>query len=427
MIHSAVPGRYCGILVAIASILVGLSDFACAFSGAPLLPFASSGSRLGRSSTVAVFSSTLDLGTEAVEAASAGALAASKDRAVTLLDSALKRDEAAATTIIEEIQLLRSTGGDADRFLDGILSVVDTSRLPIWTRIRPLAYFSRRARRAAMRRVLDLSAPEVEGEVDVDEAEKRNRRRSFSVLLRTLAETEETGASRRKSSIIAIERYARREARDEASAQDMVNRLPGGLETPKYSVLATRSKRKGGYEIRRYEPYSMCTVQMTKPRPADSAKTDAKISNPQLSGASSFGALAGYLFGKNSDSKAMKMTTPVLTVGDEEIDKAMSFILPSDYWAEGADSQAPKPLDGSGVQIERDEGGTRAAIMFGGDSSKAVVERKKAQLLEGLEKDDEYEIADGGLVILAQYNDPFTPPWKRRNEVAVSVAARAKE
>ena len=109
MIHSAVPGRYCGILVAIASILVGLSDFACAFSGAPLLPFASSGSRLGRSSTVAVFSSTLDLGTEAVEAASAGALAASKDRAVTLLDSALKRDEAAATTIIEEIQLLRST------------------------------------------------------------------------------------------------------------------------------------------------------------------------------------------------------------------------------------------------------------------------------------------------------------------------------
>ena len=121
------------------------------------------------------------------------------------------------------------------------------------------------------------------------------------------------------------------------------------------------------------------------------------------------------------------MTTPVLTVGDEEIDKTMSFILPSDYWAEGADSQAPKPLDGSGVQIERDEGGTRAAIMFGGYSSKAVVERKKAQLLEGLEKDDEYEIADGGLVILAQYNDPFTPPWKRRNEVAVSVAARAKE
>ena len=52
---------------------------------------------------------------------------------------------------------------------------------------------------------------------------------------------------------------------------------------------------------------------MSKPR-EDPSKTDAEIANPQLKGASGFGALAGYLFGKNEHATAMKMTTPVFTV-----------------------------------------------------------------------------------------------------------------
>lgn len=49
---------------------------------------------------------------------------------------------------------------------------------------------------------------------------------------------------------------------------------------------------------------------MNPPHPkiiAEREQPDAKIFESQLSGASSFGTLAGYLFGKNSDSIAMKM------------------------------------------------------------------------------------------------------------------------
>mmetsp|Transcript_22126 Transcript_22126/g.45249 ORF Transcript_22126/g.45249 Transcript_22126/m.45249 type:complete len:104 (+) Transcript_22126:510-821(+) len=73
----------------------------------------------------------------------------------------------------------------------------------------------------------------------------------------------------------------------------------------------------------------------------------AKLSNPQLSGATSFGALAGYLFGKNEQSKAMKMTTPVFTEGEGDL-KKMSFVLPSDYWTDGGVNEAPKPLSDNG-------------------------------------------------------------------------------
>ena len=70
------------------------------------------------------------------------------------------------------------------------------------------------------------------------------------------------------------------------------------------------------------------------------------------------------------------------------------------------------------------------AFVTGGFASKADVEEKKLKLLESLRSDGEYKIEekDGGSssssATLAQYNDPFTPPWKRRNEVSVPVVPR---
>jgi len=203
----------------------------------------------------------------------------------------------------------------------------------------------------------------------------------------------------------------------------MLKRTPSDLETPKYRVLASR---KNGLEIRRNEQFSVCSVTM-KELSGNTSGSDkesaAKLSNPQLSGATSFGALAGYLFGKNEQSKAMKMTTPVFTEGEGDL-KKMSFVLPSDYWTDGSVNEAPKPLSDSAVKVASVEGCERAVLAFGGFGRKADVAVQSKKLRDMLEMDKEWMVVGDAPVTLAQYNDPFTPPWKRRNEVSVPVVLR---
>jgi len=363
------------------------------------------------------------------------------------LDEGLAGNVTGASTILGELSSLRESGrqGDANDLVSALLSIIDddsdkSTFMPL-VRLRPLARFSRRARRASLRRVLRLSTPTMDDADDQEDPEAAlgSRKRALTILLRTLATPEEgnDGGSAPSNSnfarrlkrkqfaqvprIVSIERVARREAKAGATMEDMDSRLPPGLETPKYEVLA---RRGNGYEVRRYDGYSLCTVSMNAARPSDSTRTDAKISNPQLAGASSFGALAGYLFGKNDKSLSMKMTTPVVTTGQEDA-RQMSFVMPSEYWQEDSLNSAPKPFDASGVVLERDAGGDRAVLMFGGFAGKREVEKLKSDLLERLENDREWECQQGIPVALLQYNDPFTPPWKRRNEVSVPVVRKA--
>lgn len=267
---------------------------------------------------------------------------------------------------------------------------------------------------------------------DVDAAQIR-KRRSLFVLLRALAsngeEDERKGdgspgkidGKSRVPPIVQLEKAARREAKSSVNVEDIETRLPQGLETPAYDVL--KRTKKTGYEIRRYQPFSVCSVSMSKPRPQEKSETDAKISSPQLAGASAFGALAGYLFGKNVESTAMKMTTPVISSGEGDA-RQMAFVLPSDFWKEGGLQSAPTPLEGSGVTLIRVGGGEKAAIIFGGFAGKSDVETRTNQLLSELANDKEWKAGPDSKVTLAQYNDPFTPPWKRRNEVFIAVVPR---
>lgn len=119
----------------------------------------------------------------------------------------------------------------------------------------------------------------------------------------------------------------------------------------------------------------------------------------------------------------MKMTTPVLSEGEGD-ERSMSFVLPSDYWKDGAIASAPKPLQDSGVALQTKEREERGVVMFGGFVGKKDVEKRTKQLLDGLAKDKEWIAAKEAKVTLAQYNDPFTPPWKRRNEVSIKVVPR---
>jgi hypothetical protein len=346
-----------------------------------------------------------------------------------------------SSSLLDDLNDIRKNESqeEAETFLNTIITVIDNvdgekeTSLPWWTKLRFTARISRRSRIASLRRVLDLSTPSAEDTESLGndtDAEKRRRRRALVVLLRSLSQTqdddEEAGDSavsngKNGNVIYKIEKVAKRDLKRAASNKDMDSRLPPGLETPKYDVIVKRPLDKGGYEVRNYEAFSVCSVPMKKPRP-DVENTDQKVRNPQLAGASSFGALAGYLFGKNEEQKAMKMTTPVLTQGQGE-EKQMSFVLPSDYWTDDGISAAPTPLQNSLVKVRREEGGCRAAIMFGGFASSKDVNAKKEQLLNGLKSDKEWVPVEDDVTI-AQYNDPFTPPWKRRNEVSVAVKSR---
>ena len=85
----------------------------------------------------------------------------------------------------------------------------------------------------------------------------------------------------------------------------------------------------------------------------------------------------------------------------------------------------PTPLDGS-VTIGKKGGGVLAqskelaCLWFGGFAGAGEVARRKAQLAAAVARHDEWEACEeDGEAYLLQYNDPFTPPWARRNEVSL--------
>ena len=108
------------------------------------------------------------------------------------------------------------------------------------------------------------------------------------------------------------------------------------------------------------------------------------------------------------------MTMPV-AVSDSE----MAFVLPRRF---GED--APAPLDGSTVAIEKVPARLVAAKAFAGLVTEEEVARQKTSLLEALAAAEEAAgvvPVDGGEVSVLQYNSPLTLPWRRRNEIAIVV------
>lgn len=347
-----------------------------------------------------------------------------------IIDDILKGNTTAASTAVNMLMQVRGT--DKMEIYLGDMMPPQKSSLPFWAKL-PLTRFSRRARQLRLRQLLDISTPTADKDDDDDnnaakenveddeESKNRRARRALFILLRNMS------ASSDYNGISNLLATAKKDAKDgNVSSEEMLKRTPSDLETPTYQVLSTK---KGGLEIRRYEKYSVCSVTMKElkqPTAGNSSDKEsaAKLSNPQLSGATSFGALAGYLFGKNEEEKAMKMTTPVFTEGDGD-SKKMSFVLPSDYWKEESVSNAPKPLFDSAVKVSSVDGCDRAVLAFGGFGRKSDVALRTAKLREMLQTDKEWcAVEDDVPVTLAQYNDPFTPPWKRRNEVSIPVMPR---
>ena len=171
--------------------------------------------------------------------------------------------------------------------------------------------------------------------------------------------------------------------------------IPKGLESPTYKV---ERKFEGGLfdeglEVRRYDAYLVAELAEARPD------------------GDSFNVLAGYLFGKNSEDRAMSMTMPV-----EMTDGRMAFVLGSDA------ADAPEPLDDA-VSVTTRESRVVAALAFPGVATPEEIDRQREKL-EGLLADNGLD-ADVDACTILQYNAPYTIPWRRRNEIVVPLAEAA--
>ena len=416
------PPAAAAVLLVLLLVVVGAEGFTQVPPVTPVssTPFQWPSSRLSKKSV----SSTLTSSKTDVVSVDNESSSLSSQKPLLLLDQALYGNTTAASMILEDINQLRrqqqqqqqqskdenttttTTTALVDTYLDGLVPERRPSRWHPW-----FARWFPGARRASLRRTLDRMTPPSEEGARGDETTRR--RRAFLVLLRALTEEDDNNKNNNSTSaslstkrgkipaIRNMERRARQEQKEiyNNNYTDMINRRPEGLETPNYEVLCSLRR---DIEVRKYEPFTVCTVEMQEGKPG------------------AFNSLAGYLFGKNQQSQAMKMTTPVLTQPNNQ---KMSFVLPSDYW--GDIQKAPQPFRESGVELQTKEGEERAVILFGGYASSQQIQKKKDQLFAALnDAKSDWSVKEGDTATVAQYNDPFTPPWKRLNEVSIAVVKR---
>jgi hypothetical protein len=156
-------------------------------------------------------------------------------------------------------------------------------------------------------------------------------------------------------------------------------------ERPPYQIVQSLSSQ---VEIRQYEEQTWIST---------SYQTDD----------ASFPVLASYIFGSNKEEEKVAMTAPVIT------DQKMSFILPRGI----SQNNAPTP-DGQAIDFTTVPARKLATLAFSWWTPQSRVEKKTTELLTILREEG---VETTGQPFLMRYNDPWTPPFLRRNEVAIEV------
>ncbi|UCC92872.1 MAG: heme-binding protein [Thermoplasmata archaeon] len=173
------------------------------------------------------------------------------------------------------------------------------------------------------------------------------------------------------------------------------------VKKAKYTVV----RDLGRVEVRRYEPMVI-----------------AKVDSYRGSG---FNLLFRYITGENRDRSKVAMTAPVISERSDQGERiamtapvytqedSMAFVMPEGYTLE----TTPLPGDDR-VTIEEVPGRYVAALRFSGRWTDSAFEKRSAQLVGTLEREG---IGTVGTVFSMLYNPPFTPPFLRRNEVAIEI------
>jgi hypothetical protein len=237
-------------------------------------------------------------------------------------------------------------------------------------------------------------------------------------LLRALS-TQAASQSRRSIENLAKEvvKYTNPRKSEARNLEEALMTVPD-LETIPYTVI----RQEKDFEIREVESYVVAETVMPGRSGFDFAGSGQ-----------AFNTLAAYLFGKNTKETEMAMTTPVVTqrVQSEGVKMEMttpviqqasgqgqwrmSFVLPAKY-----SEDTPIPKD-STVSIKRLPAKTVAVTVFSGFVTDDDVRKKEVGLRRAILRDGQVRVKANAQPEVAQYNPPFTPPFMRRNELALEV------
>jgi hypothetical protein len=131
-----------------------------------------------------------------------------------------------------------------------------------------------------------------------------------------------------------------------------------------------------------------------------------------------FRRVAGYIFGDNQahsgGTRKIEMTAPV-TVEPKEQGWRLHFVMPS---AESI-SSLPKP-NNPDVKLRQIPEHAVAVVRFSGFTTQAAIQEQTTKLRQWMASK---QLEASGPAQVARYNDPFTLPWRRRNEILIPISA----
>lgn len=170
----------------------------------------------------------------------------------------------------------------------------------------------------------------------------------------------------------------------------------GKYEAPSYSVEA----QIGDAEIRRYDPQTLAMVTVS------GGQRDALNRG--------FRALAGYIFGGNAGGQSIAMTSPVTQTAPTDGVSTVTFMVPRAWSVD----TLPQP-NNRAVAFREVAERRMLVLTFSGRAGPSILAAREAELRE--------IATQAGLTLVggaeyAFYDDPFTMPWTRRNEVAFEIA-----
>ncbi|MEM8978372.1 MAG: heme-binding protein [Pseudomonadota bacterium] len=171
-------------------------------------------------------------------------------------------------------------------------------------------------------------------------------------------------------------------------------------EIPPYEV----ERRDGDFEIRRYAPHVLATVTLEGGRSGTIQR--------------GFRELAGYIFGGNARSEKISMTAPVSqtpTPSNDGQSWQVAFMMPGRYDL----ADLPKAKSNN-IRFSKTKPERQAVVQFSGGWGQNKLQKQNDRLSKWM--------ATQGLRASSApryyfYDDPFTLPWKRRNEVARVLAS----
>jgi hypothetical protein len=171
------------------------------------------------------------------------------------------------------------------------------------------------------------------------------------------------------------------------------------IEEPRYTVLVSDPP----FEVRRYAAFTVAQTQI-------SGDFDAASRN-------GFRRIASYIFGDNVQTEVgaqrkISMTAPV-TVAPESEGWRVHFVMPS---AESMQT-LPQPLNPQ-IQLRSVAEHEVASVRFGGFTTQASIQ-EQTERLRAWAKTKNLKLSPTAQV--ARYDDPFTLPWNRRNEILIDL------